>query len=578
MIIQEKWYSLPQLIVQRSEQTPHQIAFQRKNHDHWEKVSYLDFYQELESLCFGLHEMGARSGQRWIFISKNSYTQTLMECALICLGITPFPISTESTQSSIVSLWERIGPDGFVFDDSDILRKLGPIVSESVFKVDLSNSSRGDLSQIREKGLFLKKRKPQFIKEMIETIAIDQALCVLFTPGTTRESQGVVLTHRNLLSVLHDACLVLKGHLQPNEEDLLSVLPHSTVWSKLELVGVFFLGWKMSFVSDLDQLHMDLSATSPTIIFTHLRFLNALMDRIQSENGSLIEQTLGEADTVLDRAKKVVLRPILARKIQTYLGGRLKFMVVGGGSLGQEGRRLLEESGILALEAYGMTETSGCIALNTPDALKPGSVGRPLPEVSIRISQEGEIQIRSTKNFMRYFDSLQATEEIYPDDWLRTGDAGYLDSDGFLFVTGRRQERIRTTSGQWVYPDQIESQVLSHPNAKPWLKNIAVMGEGRPYLVALVCLCEEEIIRFAHRENVLFSQYSDLIRHPRILKGAQDILDKINQDLPPEHRVQRFTLLPHGFSISGGELTPTFTLRRKHIQERYASYIEALYA
>lgn len=243
--------------------------------------------------------------------------------------------------------------------------------------------------------------------------------------------------------------------------------------------------------------------------------------------------------------------------------------------------RELELLGLRILEGYGLTETSGPITIHSPaeasrDSLAgsaAGSVGRPLAQAELRFSSDGEILVKSPKNFLGYWKRPAETSSALREGWLHTGDQGFLDSGGRLHITGRKKELIRLSTGQSISPQKIENLARN----RPFIEDCIVLGDGRPHLAALVTVKREGLLKFCSEKQILFSSFKDLVEHPKVLALIQSELESLNEELPAHEKIRRFVILPESLTVYAGVMTHTHKPRRHEIAERYKEQIDALY-
>jgi long-chain acyl-CoA synthetase len=291
----------------------------------------------------------------------------------------------------------------------------------------------------------------------------------------------------------------------------------------------------------------------------------------EAPRGPLRSLTQRLADRAWERvADKTVFQPV-----REALGGRVRFCVSGGAPMNLEVARFFRMAGIEVLEGYGLTETVGAATINPPGENRLGTVGRPLPGVRIRIAADGEILIRGDVVFDGYHEQPEETAmALLEDGWLATGDVGAIDEAGHLVITDRKKDLVITSSGKNISPAQVEAALRS----SPYLADVMVFGDRRPYLVALVSLQAEELQRFARSVELPTDDFAALLREPSVQKLVDAEVERCNQRLAPFERVRRYRVLPRGLSIEGGELTPTLKVRRREVEERYRPLIEAMYA
>jgi long-chain acyl-CoA synthetase len=371
----------------------------------------------------------------------------------------------------------------------------------------------------------------------------DAVATILYTSGTTGEPKGVMLTHGNLLSNAQATVAVFphdSGDVQ------LCWLPLSHVFARTCDLYTWIADGRIELVlgGGRDTLLADCAAVRPTVLNGVPYFFDKVYRFV------LDEQQRGNAVSPRD-----------------LLGGRIRMCCSGGAALPEHVAQFFNEQGVRLLQGYGLTETSPVISINL-DSTRPGSVGRPLPGVEVRIADDGEILTRGLHVMRGYWKRDDATAETLRDGWLHTGDLGRLDDEGYLYITGRKKELIVTASGKNIAPVFIESLVLQDPR----IQQLMVVGDGRNYLTALVVPHREQIAR----ELGVAELSPD--HEPRVRELVAEILRRQLRDLSPHEQIARFTLLEAPFTIDRGELTPTLKLRREVIAQHYAAEIERLYA
>jgi long-chain acyl-CoA synthetase len=266
-------------------------------------------------------------------------------------------------------------------------------------------------------------------------------------------------------------------------------------------------------------------------------------------------------------------RKLLFAKLQEPLGGRLRYFVSGGAPLARDVAEFFLAAGIPIFEGYGLTETSPVIAANTAQALRLGTVGRPIPGTKVRIAADGEILAAGPGIFQGYWNQPEETAEALVDGWFHTGDVGVLDGDGFLAITDRKKDLIVTASGENVAPQAIENRLKTDK----FIANALVCGDRRPFLTALLVPNLDNLIRYARLKKIDFLTMCDLVNHPRVLELLRRRVEQLQEGLPGFQRVKRFTLLSRDFSAESGEITPTLKVRRRVVSEKFRTLIDGMY-
>ncbi|MEK7396899.1 MAG: AMP-binding protein, partial [Candidatus Poribacteria bacterium] len=350
-----------------------------------------------------------------------------------------------------------------------------------------------------------------------------------------------------------------------------------------ESMAIYVFGWQQWFAESFEKLTTNLKDARPTLLFGVPRtFEKAYEKIILSVNSSppflknLYKLSTSTGGGISWSAKLAVsaARLFIFRKIRNGFGGRLKWAICGGAPLPKELGEFFHKVGITILEGYGLTETCAPVTLNTPNNIRFGSVGRPLPEVSIKTAPDGEILVKSEKIFKGYFKLPEETTSAFQDGWFCTGDIGSFDKDGFLQITERKKDLIVTSSGKNIAPQKMEGIAKSYV----LINQFIVHGDNRNYLTALITLNKEQAIKYATDHQVLFSEYTELVKNPRMIGAMQKIVDDINKHLAKYEKIKRFLILPNEFTVENGELTPSLKFKRSLINKRYKNLLDSMYA
>jgi long-chain acyl-CoA synthetase len=415
---------------------------------------------------------------------------------------------------------------------------------------------------------------------------------ICYTSGTTGMPKGVVLTHSAMASVMSDIAKILSG-ITTEDEFTLTFLPMSHIFGKWESMTPYFLGWTVSFAESIDNLVANLSEVRPTVWLAVPRIFEKVYSKITTQvedappaRQKIFHWALDVGRQVLD-AKTQGKRPglplmlqykaarkIVFSKISERFGGRLRICVSGSAPLARNIQEFMHIVGVPVFEGYGLTETCAPVSVNTPIHNKFGSVGKLLPEVLARIAEDGEILIKSAKNFREYYHNPEATKDALRDGWFYTGDIGHIDSDGYLFITDRKKDLIKTAGGKYIAPQKIENMAKSY-NV---LSQLVVYGDQKPYAVALITLNQEYVIQFAQTQKILYGDYSELVKNPAIQKLVQENIEKLNSHLAKYETIKKFHVLPKEFTVEDGDLTPSLKVKRKQVCKKYEKLLEGMYS
>ena len=413
---------------------------------------------------------------------------------------------------------------------------------------------------------------------------------LIYTSGTTGEPKGVMLSHRNFATQV----MAVRPLYPITERDIcMSFLPLSHVYERTVDYVFFDRGAQINYVESIERVPTQLPEIRPTVMVSVPRLFERsyikIISKVQHEGGAkrrMFEWALrvgrgvreaewrGERAGAFARGQFAVARSRIFSKVLERLGGRLRFTISGGAPLAREVAEFFDIIGLPILQGYGLTESSPVIAANRLDANRLGSVGQVLPGVEVRIAADGEILARGPNIMLGYWGKPDATAEaIDRDGWLHTGDVGYIDADGYLFITDRKKDIIVTSGGKNVAPQPIEGRL----GATPYIGQAVLIGDKFPYLTALIVPNFENLeAYFAERGFAALSR-SEMADHPETKALIAAAVKQVNSEIATHEGIRRFTVLSREFSLEEGEMTPTMKVRRRVVGERYAGMIEQMY-
>lgn len=570
----------------------------------WKTVHFQGFYEDVREVSFGLLGVGVQAQDRIALISNTRYEWAVADMAILgSLGVT-VPVYASNTAVDCVYILNHAEAKVVFVEDQKQLAKILDHRSElkflekivvfepSAMRIAGGASDVLTLQALREIGKREAGRDPQRFDQNLKATQPTDLLTICYTSGTTGVPKGAMITHDNLMSVIEDSVKVMSRHIESEGEVVLSFLPVSHVMGKIEAMIHYSVGWKTCFAESLDRLMVNMSEVQPTLFFAVPRTFEKARDRILvdvTEGLSIKKKAFDAAfevgseyferisrhrsPTLLDRAEYLVVKKAVFEPILKKFGGRLKFAICGGAPLPVEVAEFFQILGLPILEGYGLTETCAPVTLNTMENTKLGTVGRPLPEVSIKFADDGEILIHSRKVFCGYYKDSEETERALQGGWLHTGDVGQMDEQGFLQITDRKKDLIITSGGKNIAPQKIEKLAQTHKI----FSHFVVHGDRKSYLTALVTLDREQILKFATENQILFSGFPELAKHAKVVALVQRCIDEINSHLAHYETIRKFVILPRDFSVESGELTATLKVKRPVIQRKYQTELESLY-
>ncbi|HEX4775399.1 MAG TPA: AMP-dependent synthetase/ligase, partial [Acidimicrobiia bacterium] len=412
---------------------------------------------------------------------------------------------------------------------------------------------------------------------------------IIFTSGTTGDPKGCVLTHGNLRANALQSVDAVRDLLDTDERSLL-FLPLAHAFARaIAFVGAEY-GVKAAFADSLASLADDLAVTRPTMIVAVPRVFEKAFDAAwrqarERKMGMLFRigtdvavrfsrQRASGRVTRRTRALHAVFERLIYRRVRDGFGGSLRLAFSGASALGEELTYFFDGAGIRVFEGYGLTEASPVLTVNRAEAWRPGTVGHPVAGTRLRLGDDGEILAAGPQIFPGYWLDPAATEATFtPDGWLRTGDVGALDDDGFLRITGRKKDLIVTAGGKNVAPAPMEEELRAHP----MVSEAVVIGDGRPFIAALITVDDAAFTSWRAASAFPDRSLPESVDDFELRAVVQHAVDAVNRRRSRAEQIRSFAILPEDFSVADGELTPTLKVRRSVIEKRYADVIEALY-
>ncbi len=611
--------TITETFLERVRATPTAIGYQFKpTHaeigtlGQWKEVSFKEFYNDCRLISFGLMGLGIKPRDKVAIVSKSRFEWSLCDMAILGAGGVTIPLDDTNPADDLVYIAEHSEARILILEDRGQLQKIIEKKSEKPDCLSLiekiivlepaammltahyleSTQNVMTLQALQELGRREEAKDPTRFDQNLSGAKADDLMTICYTSGATGVPKGVMLTHDNLMSVLEDCASVLGNFIRPEGEVILSLLPFSHILGRLESLAGHVFGWRQVFAEGSDQWMANFEEIKPTLIFSVPRIFEKIYSGILNEldSGSPSKRKVfrraltagkkyysaiwtGISPAIVDRVEYQMARTLVFNSISNRLGGRLRFAICGGAPLSKEIGEFFQIIGVQILEGYGLTETCAPVTLNHPESIRFGTVGRPLPEVTLKIAEDGEILIKSRKVFKSYYKGTEEDAQSLNAGWFLTGDIGFIDSDGFLHIVDRKKDLIKTSGGKSIAPQKIENLAKAYN----LITQFVVCGDRRECITALVTLDREWIIRYANEHEILFSEYKELIKNPKILLIAQKIIDEVNKKLASFEAIRRFVILPNEFTVEGGELTTSLKIRRKFISKRYEAELDSMY-
>jgi long-chain acyl-CoA synthetase len=545
-------------------------------------MTYAEVRDAVDEIAGGLAALGLAPGDRVAILAASRPEWVLCDVGALRAGAVVVPVYPTNSPEECAHVLGHSGARVVIAEDAAQAAKLARVRDalprlEHVVLIDGDGDPALTLAELRRRGA------EHGAPPLPEVRPTDPAT-IVYTSGTTGLPKGCVLSHANLLAVADGSI----RRLELDAPVIYLYLPLAHVLARLCALVALATGGTLAFWSgDRERLAEELAAAAPTHVPTVPRLLEKMRTRVLSARGPrgvLLRAALASGDTMA-RCRREQRRPAAAERLRHALADRFVLakvraafgpnhpvVVTGAAPIGPEVLEFFDACGVTVLEGYGMTETAAASTLNTPGEHRLGSVGRPLPGTEVAIAGDGEVLMRGPHVFTGYHRDPDATELALADGWMHSGDLGHVDEDGYLHITGRKKDLIITSSGKNISPELIESALRE----TRWISQAVVVGDRKPYLVALVTLDPDELPRLAERFG-LDPDPALLAADVRVRDAVWEDIQAVNARLARIEQIKRFAILPRDFSQEAGELTPTLKVKRNLIGGRYAREIESLY-
>lgn len=552
----------------------------------WTSISTREFYKNVTGMARALRRWGLNEGDRLAILSENRPEWTITDFASLLLGVVVVPIYSTLTAPQTAYILADSGARVVVASTQHQLDKVLSIKDqtavERVVVMDPVNTAYAEpMQRLMQEG---RSEHDPDLEARARAISEDDLASIVYTSGTTGTSKGVRLSHGNLTSNVLNS---LTGFDIGEDEISVSFLPLSHVTARHVDFALLHRGVTLAYCPFIDQLPQTLLEVEPTIFVAVPRVYEKIHGQVELKAGRFPKRaiyrwalTVGSAHRpkVLAGKKPTALSWKLADKlvysqVRARLGGKVRIFVSGGAPLGRDLASWYASIGIRIHEGYGLTETSPVIAINTPQAHKIGTVGRPLVNVEVRIADDSEILVRGPSVFRGYWNRSEETDKAFLDGWFKTGDIGNLDEDGFLSVTDRKKDLLKTSGGKFIAPQPIENSI----KLNSLIGTAVVLGDRRKFASVIISPHFPLLEEWARSNHVSFSSREELIADPKVQFLYEGIVAEVNRGLARYETLKKILLVPDEFTASDGTLTPTFKLRRKAIEERYRKEIDDLY-
>jgi long-chain acyl-CoA synthetase len=579
---------LADVVYSRAAADPDEVMLRRRSDDGWQGVTAGQFRSEVISLAKGLIAAGIQPGDRVALLSRTRYEWTLADYAIWSAGAVTVPVYETSSAEQVEWIVSDSGARAAIAETDqhmaiiDSLRDRLPGLSQ-IWRISGLDELAATGTDVADEQLHQHRTSRR---------ASDLAT-IIYTSGTTGRPKGCELTHRNLLSAVRNAVHgALPEIFEVTGGSTLLFMPLAHVFARIIEIGCLESGAVLGHWEDIGTVAEGLREYRPTFLLAVPRVFEKVYNTAQQQASaspakSKIFAAAAATAVAYSQAadsgrpgpglqvRHALFDRLVYGKLRAAVGGKVTYAVSGGAPLGERLGHFFRGAGITVLEGYGMTETSAAATVNKPSRNKVGTVGQPLPGVSARIADDGEILLRGGIIFAGYWRNDAATKEVLDTDgWLHTGDLGSLDDEGFLRVTGRKKELIVTAGGKNVAPAVLEDRLRAHP----LISQVMVVGDNKPFIACLITLDPEALDHWKQQHGKpADATPADLATDSDLLAEIQAAVDDANKAVSRAESIRKFVILPIDFTTDNGYITPSLKVKRAVVAKDFAAEIEALY-
>ena len=569
-------------------------ALKYKENRQWLPVSSDDLLARVRRVALALDRSGLGAGDRVALLAESGPLWTIADFGILATGAVNVPIYPTQPPQQVEYILRESEPKAIFVSSRRQLKRVGHVLEAfpdlRVITFEPGVPGFEDVASLEALGERIEREEPGRFDELRAGVRAEDVASIIYTSGTTGEPKGAVLTHRN---IVFDAVSASEVIAPTPRDTALSFLPLSHIFERTVVYLAIHCGVTVCYAESLETVAANLLEVRPTLMTAVPRFFEKVYERILKARAKLSPAKRRIFDWALpvgtawararDRGERV--SPLLAvkhriadrlvfAKWREIVGNRLERFVSGGAPLSPDLAYVFWGAGIPILQGYGLTETSPVIAVNSLSSNRMGTVGHPIPGVEVKIAEDGEILTRGPHVFRGYYNKAKETAEMLgADGWLRTGDVGRVDEDGFLAITDRKKDLIKTSAGKYVPPQPIENLL----RMSPFVDQAVLVGNGRKHVAALVVPNREHVLAWAAERGLEAGDYERLLAEPALAAAVRDEVARLTPHLADYERVKGVALLASEFTVEGGELTPTLKVRRRFVEEKHRDRIDALY-
>jgi long-chain acyl-CoA synthetase len=592
--------TLVELLKQAVKAQPKKEVLRFKQDKRWTGITGEELFERVRHVALGLYGLGVRKWDRVAVLAESGPLWTISDYAILSTGAVNVPIYPTQPVHQVEYILQESQPKLMFISNTKQLKRVAealkkfPDLRLILFQGDAERENLMPYEAVESAGAKLRAEKPGLFDAISTDIQGKDLASIIYTSGTTGEPKGALLTHTNIVS---NALTSGKLFDLKNDDLMLSFLPLSHIFERMVLYLCLYYGVQINYAGGIETVAGDIKEVHPTLMTTVPRLLEKIFARMQktaSDAGGLKKKTFdwameiakGSAPYLAEHkslpltlsVKRKIADRLVFKKLREALGGRMGRLISGGAALPPDIAQIFIGAGILVLQGYGLTETAPVIAVNTMKENRIGSVGPPIPDVEVKLAEDGEILVRGDLVFQGYFNKPDETAAVFTEGaenerWFKTGDIGKFDKDGFLYITDRKKDLIKTSSGKYVAPQMIEGLFAQ----SEYIEQSIVLGDKRKYVSALIVPEFERLRDWAKEQGIDTKDKERLVEDKRVVDLVKQEVNRLTKSLADYEKVKRIALLAKEFTIDGGELTATLKVRRRFVEDKYKHLIESLY-
>jgi long-chain acyl-CoA synthetase len=557
----------------------------------WKPITSNELYGRVRALADVFRGWGLGNGDRVAILSENRWEWAVTDFATLAIGGVDVPLYPTLTPEQIGYMLRDSGAKVAVLSSRDQYEKLAAAGElpelEHVVVMDAGEFSGVESFAALMEGAKAKQGRDAAFDAMVNGAKPEDLATIIYTSGTTGEPKGVMLTHGNLASNVNYST----GEMGFSEKDsCISFLPLSHVTARHTDYALLCHGVRLAYCPKFDHLAVAMQAVKPTIFLAVPRVYEKIRQAVEGKSAASpvklkilhwavatgkahrAETLAGKTPTALSWK---IANKLVYSKIRDAFGGRAEVFISGGAPLGMDSAGWFADVGIRIFEGYGLTETSPVIAVNYPNAHRIGTVGRVLENVQCRFAKDGELEVKGPSVFKGYWKKEKETAEAFtPDGWFKTGDIGNIDKDGYLSITDRKKELLKTSGGKLIAPQPIENKL----KANVLVAQAALVGDKHKFACVLISPNFAALEGWAKGQGIVTDDHKALVKDAKVVKAYQEIVDKVNMGLANFESMKRVSVVPEEWTVEDGTLTPSMKLKRRVVEQRYAKEIGEFYA